>query len=136
MIVTTNIVKNNLINLINSIFSILFINQPKLYIIFLIILVMDFLVKCKECSRTIAKRAQNIKVVSNSQLAGFSCDQHPQAGELFGGHSKFQFCECLITRIRCIYCHFICGYKVVQPCELCMSKPNNGHFWIFLNANG
>jgi len=27
----------------------------------------------------------------------------------------------------------VVGYHVTQPCEVCMSACNNGHFWMFHN---
>ncbi|KAJ3107642.1 Protein fam72a [Phlyctochytrium planicorne] len=78
--------------------------------------------QCKFCVQQICKRGMKAILLADTRVELYSTDTVP-AG---------------IRDVACLGCgnlifdlKKVIGYHVTQPCDVCMSACNNGHFWMF-----
>ena len=93
-----------------------------------------FELSCKVCSSqpTFTVRACPVSLLSEEGVSLFSSDcVLPAVDILESTKHKINSCDCEICHTVCHWCKNLLGYKVVEPCQECLSGNNNGHYFMF-----
>ena len=93
-----------------------------------------FELRCKLClSHPIfTVRACSVSLLSEESVSLFSSDcVLPAVDILESTKHKINSCDCQICHTVCHWCKSLLGYKVVEPCQECLSGDNNGHYFMF-----
>ncbi|CAO3633487.1 unnamed protein product [Cunninghamella blakesleeana] len=86
---------------------------------------------CRDCHFTITDRGMNAVLVTDRSIQLYSTDLFPDSIGFVEGDYSAVACNCRVRDIACIQCGNIIGYHVNVPCKSCLSRPNNGHYWMF-----
>ncbi|KAI8063264.1 FAM72 protein-domain-containing protein [Gongronella butleri] len=90
-----------------------------------------FRIDCRECGSLLTNRGMNAVLLSDRSIELFSTDLLPDSIGLVEGDYSAVACTCRVRDTACYTCGNIVGYHVNVPCKVCLSQPNNGHFWMF-----
>ncbi|CAO3599265.1 unnamed protein product [Absidia cylindrospora] len=88
-------------------------------------------IECRECNAVLTDRGMNAVLLSDRSIELFSTDLLPDSIGLVEGDYSAVACTCRVRDTACYRCGNVVGYHVNVPCKLCLSQPNNGHFWMF-----
>lgn len=87
---------------------------------------------CKFCVADICDRGMKAILLADTRVELFSTDRVTQGRvQLVANDYMTRNCQCKIRDVACLGCGNVVGYHVTQPCDLCLSSCNNGHFWMF-----
>lgn len=86
---------------------------------------------CKHCTTTICRRGMKAILLADTAVELFSTDNPPMGAQLVNDDYTTASCACRIRDVACLSCGCVVGYHVTQPCDVCLSSCNNGHFWMF-----
>ena len=86
-------------------------------------------ITCAACATTLSSRGMRVFLVADNSTL-FSTDI-PSDSVREGGPRPIPTCECVASDVHCQGCEARVGYHVLQPCRLCISAENNGHYWLF-----
>ncbi|KAI8834671.1 FAM72 protein-domain-containing protein [Chytridium lagenaria] len=88
--------------------------------------------QCKFCIQPICKRGMKAILLADTRVELYSTDEVPAGRvQLVAEDYLTRNCHCRIRDVACLGCEKVIGYHVTQPCDVCMSACNNGHFWMF-----
>ncbi|KAL0140931.1 FAM72 protein-domain-containing protein [Mucor lusitanicus] len=88
-------------------------------------------IECNDCSSVLTDRGMNAVLLSDRSVQLFSTDLVPDSVAFVHGDYAAASCSCRVRDIACKNCGNVVGYHVNVPCKLCLSQPNNGHYWMF-----
>ncbi|KAI8983833.1 protein FAM72 [Pilobolus umbonatus] len=88
-------------------------------------------VQCKDCNEVLTDRGMNAVLLSDRSVQLYSTDLFPYTVSFIQGDYSAASCSCRVRDVACINCGNVVGYHVNVPCKLCLSQPNNGHYWMF-----
>ncbi|ORX51673.1 hypothetical protein DM01DRAFT_1384390 [Hesseltinella vesiculosa] len=88
-------------------------------------------IECRDCNALLTNRGMNAVLLSDRSIELFSTDLLPDRIGLVEGDYSAVACTCRVRDSACHTCGNIVGYHVNVPCKVCLSQPNNGHFWMF-----
>ncbi|KAG2236400.1 hypothetical protein INT48_008382 [Thamnidium elegans] len=88
-------------------------------------------IECNDCHFVLTDRGMNAVLLSDRAVQLFSTDLLPDTVSFVHGDYAAASCSCRVRDIACLNCGNIVGYHVNVPCKLCLSQPNNGHYWMF-----
>ncbi|KAI9350406.1 protein FAM72 [Pilaira anomala] len=88
-------------------------------------------IECNDCHSILTDRGMNAVLLSDRAVQLFSTDLLPDTVSFVHGDYAAASCSCRVRDIACLNCGNIVGYHVNVPCKLCLSQPNNGHYWMF-----
>lgn len=87
---------------------------------------------CKFCLQPICNRGMKAILLADTRVELYSTDSVPaRRVQLVAEDYLTRNCNCRIRDVACLGCGNVIGYHVTQPCDVCMSACNNGHFWMF-----
>jgi len=88
---------------------------------------------CRYCQGILCRRGMKAILLADTRVELYSTDAAPIGVQLVANDYVTRNCLCQIRDVACLGCGNVVGYHVTQPCEVCMSACNNGHFWMFHN---
>eukprot|EP00833_Pecoramyces_ruminatium_P003135 jgi/Orpsp1_1/1177167/evm.model.c7180000060442.1 len=88
---------------------------------------------CRYCHGVLCRRGMKAILLADTRVELYSTDAAPIGVQLVANDYVTRNCLCQIRDVACLGCGNVVGYHVTQPCEVCMSACNNGHFWMFHN---
>ncbi|KAG4093094.1 hypothetical protein H8356DRAFT_949663 [Neocallimastix lanati (nom. inval.)] len=88
---------------------------------------------CRYCQGVLCRRGMKAILLADTRVELYSTDAAPIGVQLVANDYVTRNCLCQIRDVACLGCGNVVGYHVTQPCEVCMSACNNGHFWMFHN---
>ncbi|KAI8621769.1 protein FAM72 [Chytriomyces sp. MP71] len=87
---------------------------------------------CKYCVQPICTRGMKAILLADTRVELYSTDTVPAGRvQLVAEDYLTRNCNCRIRDVACLGCGNVIGYHVTQPCDVCMSACNNGHYWMF-----
>lgn len=86
---------------------------------------------CRYCQGILCRRGMKAILLADTRVELYSTDTVPIGVQLVANDYVTRNCLCQIRDVACLGCGNVVGYHVTQPCDVCMSACNNGHFWMF-----
>ena len=91
--------------------------------------------RCKRCDASLSERGMEVHLVADIMSTLYSTDIPSDAVTDTGLAKPIPTCECTACCVACRQCGSVCGYHVVKPCDVCLTQGNNGHYWLFNQAD-
>ncbi|KAI8139813.1 FAM72 protein-domain-containing protein [Fennellomyces sp. T-0311] len=92
-------------------------------------------IRCGHCQSALTNRGMNAVLLSDRSVQLFSTDLVPNTLGFVQGDYSAASCTCRVRDTACLNCGNVVGYHVNVPCKVCLSQPNNGHYWMFRSAD-
>eukprot|EP01147_Barroeca_monosierra_P006622 gene6621-329_t len=87
---------------------------------------------CNSCEREICRRGMRVLRLADLSTCLYSTDCQPaQRCASVGPVYTTSACSCRIRDVDCRNCGSTLGYNVTEPCNSCLERAHNGHFWLF-----
>lgn len=87
---------------------------------------------CIQCQSMTTVRACSVHLIADEAKKLYSSDAVlPSVNVDLATIHQINSCECQICNMTCTFCKVPLGYKVVEPCQICLQGENNGHFHMF-----
>ena len=88
--------------------------------------------ECTRCHSLACVRSCAVVLLADTDKSLYSSDAVlPSVLVQIETERKINTCACQVCDMSCRFCNLPLGYKVLTPCEECLSGDNNGHFHMF-----
>ncbi|AFM98655.1 hypothetical protein EHEL_071290 [Encephalitozoon hellem ATCC 50504] len=91
----------------------------------------DCTIRCFGCGNVSCRRASKSLLASSLKIQVYSTNAPTENVRCIRDSYIGYSCKCVVVDTECKCCRMILGYRVLQPCELCISARNSKHTWIF-----